>query len=253
MSPPGRPKGEYRSAQREGTPVSPPGRPKGEYRSAQREGTPVSAPGTPKGEYRSADGEGVSMSAQRYDVALRRLAPCARFETRGKPGDLAAALRAAGLPVPERHNSSLAGDRHVRVDWLGPQRYVISAPLEREDAVGSTLEAAFAGFAGADVTRVTDMVVTFELAGGGAADVLAQGTPLDISPATFLPASVTGTDLWGVGVIVERPAADPKTLRVTVERSYADYIDGWLRTAAGLPADIRPGVMIAPPRMAQSL
>jgi hypothetical protein len=29
MSPPGRPKGEYRSAQREGTPVSlPPGRPK---------------------------------------------------------------------------------------------------------------------------------------------------------------------------------------------------------------------------------
>jgi len=42
MSPPGRPKGEYRSAQREGAPVSPPGRPKGEYRSAQREGAPVS-------------------------------------------------------------------------------------------------------------------------------------------------------------------------------------------------------------------
>jgi hypothetical protein len=43
MSLPGRPKGEYRSAQREGSPVSPPGRPKGEYRSAQREGSPVSA------------------------------------------------------------------------------------------------------------------------------------------------------------------------------------------------------------------
>jgi PAT family beta-lactamase induction signal transducer AmpG len=42
MSPPGRPKGEYRSAQREGTPESPPGRPKGEYRSAKREGSPVS-------------------------------------------------------------------------------------------------------------------------------------------------------------------------------------------------------------------
>ena len=28
MSLPGRPKGEYRSAQREGTPMSPPGRPK---------------------------------------------------------------------------------------------------------------------------------------------------------------------------------------------------------------------------------
>ena len=48
MSPPGRPKGEYRSAQHEGTPVSPPGRPKGEYRSAQHEGTPVSAHGRSK-------------------------------------------------------------------------------------------------------------------------------------------------------------------------------------------------------------
>jgi len=43
MSAPGRPKREYRSAQREGTPVSAPGRPKREYRSAQREGTPVNA------------------------------------------------------------------------------------------------------------------------------------------------------------------------------------------------------------------
>jgi 16S rRNA (guanine527-N7)-methyltransferase len=31
MSPPGRPKGEYRRAEPEGTPVSPHGRPKGEF------------------------------------------------------------------------------------------------------------------------------------------------------------------------------------------------------------------------------
>ncbi|MEP7300064.1 MAG: ABC-type transport auxiliary lipoprotein family protein [Caldimonas sp.] len=41
MSPPGRPKGEYRSAQHEGAPLSPPGRPKDEYRSAQHEGAPL--------------------------------------------------------------------------------------------------------------------------------------------------------------------------------------------------------------------
>ena len=44
MSAPGRPKGEYCSAQHEATPVSAPGRPKGEYRSAQHEATPVSRP-----------------------------------------------------------------------------------------------------------------------------------------------------------------------------------------------------------------
>ena len=53
MSPPGRPKGEYRSAKREGSPLTPPGRPKGEYRSAKREGVPANLdppfnlPGTP--------------------------------------------------------------------------------------------------------------------------------------------------------------------------------------------------------------
>jgi hypothetical protein len=40
MSPPGRPKGECRSAQREVSPLSTPGRPKGECRSAQREVSP---------------------------------------------------------------------------------------------------------------------------------------------------------------------------------------------------------------------
>ena len=47
MSPKGRPEGEYRSAQREGTPMSPPGRPKGEYRSAQHEGNPMNSRAVP--------------------------------------------------------------------------------------------------------------------------------------------------------------------------------------------------------------
>ncbi len=45
MSPPGRPKGESLSAQREGHLMSPPGRPKGESLSAQREGHLMSPPG----------------------------------------------------------------------------------------------------------------------------------------------------------------------------------------------------------------
>jgi hypothetical protein len=40
MSPPGRPKGEHLSAQREEDPMVPPGRPKGESPGAQRQGSP---------------------------------------------------------------------------------------------------------------------------------------------------------------------------------------------------------------------
>jgi hypothetical protein len=61
MSPPGRPKGEYRRAQPEGSPLHPPGRPKGEYRRAQPEGSPLHPPGRPKGECRRAQPEGSPM------------------------------------------------------------------------------------------------------------------------------------------------------------------------------------------------
>ncbi|MFN8914145.1 MAG: aspartate/glutamate racemase family protein [Betaproteobacteria bacterium] len=44
MSPQGRPKGEFTSAQREGCFILPQGRPKGELTSAQREGSPASGP-----------------------------------------------------------------------------------------------------------------------------------------------------------------------------------------------------------------
>ena len=66
MSPPGRPKGEIRSAQHEGDPMSPPGRPKGEIRSAQHEGDPMSPPGRPKGEIRSAQHEVTPMQPRRW-------------------------------------------------------------------------------------------------------------------------------------------------------------------------------------------
>jgi hypothetical protein len=42
MSPPGRPKGEFLTAEPEG-PVTPPGRPKGEFLTAEPEGIPMSA------------------------------------------------------------------------------------------------------------------------------------------------------------------------------------------------------------------
>ena len=193
------------------------------------------------------------MTAPRYPVILRQLQPRTRFEAAGRADQLAAALGTAGLPVPARHNSSSGSETEVRVDWLGPRRFVVSAPLDQETALAGALQAAFAGCAAADVACSTDMVVTFELCGAGACDVLAQGTPLDTSGAAFAAGSVTATDLWGVAAIVERPAAAPDSLRLTVDRSLSGYVEGWLMSAAGLAADCRPGVMLcAPPSTAPS-
>ncbi|MFN7509866.1 MAG: aspartate/glutamate racemase family protein [Betaproteobacteria bacterium] len=62
MSPQGRPKGEFTSAQREGCFILPQGRPKGEFTSAQREGCLILPQGRPKGESASAQREGSPVS-----------------------------------------------------------------------------------------------------------------------------------------------------------------------------------------------
>lgn len=185
------------------------------------------------------------MSAPRYPVTLSRMEPRARFEASGKHEDLLAGLRAAGMPIPERHNASGTSEAGVRVDWLGPRRFVVSAPYRQEETLGRALHAAFRGIAAADVVCITDMVATFQLSGAGGTEVLAQGTPIDTGRAVFAPGSATGTDLWGVAATLERPLDMPDDLRVTVDRSLAGYIEGWLMTAAGLASDLKPGVMLS--------
>ena len=182
-------------------------------------------------------------STGRYQVSLRRLEPCARFEAAGQPEALAAALGAAGLRLPARANTSALSDGAVQVDWLGPRRFVISAPTSYEQRLQGLLLEAFSGFEAADVCCTTDMVVRFELSGAGAADVLAQGTGLGVSDSGFAPGCAAVTDLWGIAAVIERPVDLPQCRRVVVDRSLAGYVEGWLQTANGLPSALKPGVM----------
>jgi ketosteroid isomerase-like protein len=106
MSPPGRPKGEYRSAKREGNPIIPPGRPKGEYRSAEREGNPIS----------------MSVSARitrivRHGLALTTalaLCGCAALDMRAARDELADAERAFARQGLER------GVRAAFIEYFAP-------------------------------------------------------------------------------------------------------------------------------------
>jgi uncharacterized protein (TIGR00730 family) len=126
MSPPGRPKGESASAQREGKPDRPPGRPKGESASAQREGKPDRPPGRPKGESASAQREGKpdrppglskgeSASAQREgkpDRAVRSVCVFCGSQSGSRP-EYVAAARCLGDLLARRSITVIYGGGHV--------------------------------------------------------------------------------------------------------------------------------------------
>lgn len=186
---------------------------------------------------------GMQMTAGRYRVSICRLDRRARFEMAGPAHELFAALQAAGLPLPPRVNSSAFAPSAVQVDWLGPRRVVVTAPMADEASLHGLLLDVFGRLPCADMGCTTDMVSRFELAGPGAADVLAQGTALDLSDQAFAPGSATVTDLWGVAVVVERPLERQHCRCLTVDCSLAGFIQGWLQTANGQPSGPRPGVM----------
>jgi len=85
MSPPGRPKGEYRSAQHEGNSIRPPGRPKGEYRSAQHEGAaPAAMRGTGSHGTDPRSAAGRTLPRVLLEQAARTPdAPCMRAKRQG--------------------------------------------------------------------------------------------------------------------------------------------------------------------------
>lgn len=91
---------------------------------------------------------------------------------------------------------------------------------------------------------VTGSTATFVLTGAGVGDVLAQGVSLDLSQLAQSPHRCFATDGWGIALMLEQRG---EQTRVTVDATFADYLEHALRTAAGLATAARPGTMRSPP------
>lgn len=183
----------------------------------------------------------------RYQATINRLEPEAWFEIRGEPSVTDPVLARLRLPVPAGANRAAASARQVRVLRLGPDRLVVRAPRALEAELITAIEAACIDLPVAQAVQASDMMVTFAIEGAGARDVLAQGMPLDLAPEGFPAGSATGTEAWGIGVIIERFATAPDRFLLSTDRSYAGYLELWLRTAAGEESALQPGVVQAPP------
>jgi sarcosine oxidase subunit gamma len=120
----------------------------------------------------------------------------------------------AGFPVEPNTTTQLDGRLAL---WLGPDEWLVLGAGEADypDAVAAV--------------DVSASRVAFELAGDGAADILAQGCSLDLDPPVFAPGRCAQTLLARAQVILYRP--DETTYRILVRPSLASYLREWLRDA----------------------
>ena len=187
------------------------------------------------------------MTRSRYDAQIARLPMEALFEARGPADELERACRAAGLDWPQamhRRSRLASGAGLLR---LGGKRVLIRAPIAEEPSLGAALDAAFAREATANCALVSDMYALFRVVGPRAEDVLRQGAPLDLSTRAFPDGAATGTRLWDATVVIERAGLVPPAFDILVEASFADYLELWLRSAAGEAAAQSRGVLRGAP------
>jgi len=100
--------------------------------------------------------------------------------------------------------------------WLGPDEWLVLGGREEEHA------------GAAAAVDVSANRVCLELAGDGAADVLARGCALDLHPSVFPLGSCAQTVVARAQVILYRT---DDAFRLLVRPSFADYLRAWLRDA----------------------
>ena len=185
------------------------------------------------------------MRAGRYDVSVARRPMAAIFEARGTEAGLRNAFAAAGLALPEGRSRIEAGEGGLRLMRIGPRRVLALAALEDEARLDAAFAKGFATTTAADAADVSDMFITLAVEGPDALAVLKQGAPLDLSDAAFPVGAATGTEMWGVGVVLLREAES--RYAILIDRALVGYLQDWLMTANGQESGLKPGTMAKPP------
>ncbi len=148
------------------------------------------------------------------------LVPRGRRGRRGLRG--AFRMRPPARRLPRRQ----AGERAAL--WLGPDEWLLLAPEDETAALFAALEAAL-GERPHALVDISHRQVGFAIAGAGAATLLTTGCPLDLDAAAFPVGMCTRTVLAKSDVALWRRA--PDVFRLEVNRSFADYVAGYLRVA----------------------
>ena len=160
-----------------------------------------------------------------YDAHIDRLPPFALFDLKG-PSDALAAWAAALPNFPETPNT-LTRDGDDLLCFTGPNRWLLRAPLDREDGLEAALCPAKAP-PEISIVRVSDTLTFFRITGPDATQVLSIGCPLDTHETVFGPDAVSYTEFFSLKALVLRC---DRGFDCAVEQSFGDMIADYLNRA----------------------
>lgn len=172
------------------------------------------------------------LAAAPPSVRLRELAFRAQLNLRvDLRGPAAAAVgEALGAPLPTRPNSAVRSGELTAL-WLGPDEWLVLAPVGRSQHLGNSLRLALGTEEGA-VVDLSAHRTTVELSGPRAREVLAKGCSLDLHPTVFGPADCAQTLLARAPVLLLGRGGDPPSYWLLVAASFAAYVVDWCLDAA---------------------
>lgn len=162
------------------------------------------------------------------DVAVERLAPASIAVVRIRGADSTAIARVSaviGTALPQNYNAS-ADWAGGRLCWLCETEWMVAG----EGLDHARVAAAIAPATG-HVAQVGEGRARFRLAGPRAAELLEQGTGLNVR-RTLAPGRCAQTLFAQTLVLLDRPSADPFFV-MTADISFADHLQCWFETAIG--------------------
>ena len=164
-------------------------------------------------------------------VALGEKTGLGAFNLRGTGDAFFDALeRALGLRLPTDPGTASAAD-DLQALWLGPDEWLLAAPLDRMERIATAIRDALGGQHIA-FTEVSDQTVVLSLTGPKAREVLARGCPLDLHERAFGPGRCAQSHYVKAGILLHQSDNRP-TFEVRVRRSLARYLWAALAEAAG--------------------
>jgi sarcosine oxidase subunit gamma len=152
-------------------------------------------------------------------AALTPCQPAANFILRCRPSALTIAGAVFGVAMPTACRS--VTDEKRATLWLGPDEFLLVAPVEESGAIETAFAAGLSGHPHA-LVDVGHRNIAIDIAGPDAAAVLNAGCPLDLDDTAFPVGACTRTILGKAQIILWRTGRH--RFYVGTWRSFGEYV-----------------------------